>query len=208
MPSRRTLLSILLLLAVLGALWRASQPEPLGPVEGTQLEGEATRAAPGKTFRIATFNIHGCKGADGVRDVARVAECLAGLDFVGLNEVHGPRFWQETDQAGELGLRTGLAWLFAPNTRTWHHLDSGNGLLSAMPVRSWQRIPLAQRADRGYRNVVLVGLEHRGPHRSRPPDTRHAPRGPLAAGAAPCRHRPFPGPGRAGHPAGRFELHG
>jgi endonuclease/exonuclease/phosphatase family metal-dependent hydrolase len=127
---------------------------PRAPTEGWSGEGE--------TLRIGTFNIHGCKGADGRRDVDRVAECLRGLDFVALNEVHGPQFGQTLDQAAELGQKLGLAWLFAPNVRTWYRFDSGNGLLSAAPVEFWQRIPLARGRERGYRNAVLVGLKHRG----------------------------------------------
>ena len=170
MPRRfRWLLILLLLLAVGGVAWHASLPAPVGPAEGTELEGEPARrgrerpgpqqgAAP--RLRIGTFNIHGGTGADGRRDLDRVAECLRGLDFVALNEVHGPRLWENLDQAGQLGRRLGLAWLFAPDTRTWYHLDFGNGLLGAVPVDFWQRIALAEHSDRGYRNAVLVGLRH------------------------------------------------
>lgn len=163
----RWFLPSLLLLGVL--LWHASQPRPLGPAEGTSLEGEVVRPRsraraepPRQTLRIGTLNIHGCTGTDNRRDIQRVADCLHDLDFVALNEVHGPRLWERADQAEELGLRTGLAWLFAPNTRTWYTVDFGNGLLSALPVSSWQRIPLAQHNDRGFRNAVLVNLEHSG----------------------------------------------
>ncbi len=153
--------------ALLGGLtWHASRPVAIGPADGVALEGG--RSGGGrplalesrKTFRVGTFNIHGCTGEDGRRDVDRVAECLKGLDFVALQEVHGPRPWQRLDQAGELGQRLGLAWLFAPNTRDWHCLDSGNGLLSGLPVEFWQRIPLANYGGRGFRNAVLVGLKH------------------------------------------------
>jgi len=160
---KKQLLLPILFVALGGMAWRASVPAPLGPAQGTRIEGETTRrpaTASSRSFRIATFNIHGCKGADGERDVDRVARCLESekLDFVALNEVRGPRLWQDVDQAGRLGQELGLAWLFAPNTRCWHHLDSGNGLLSALPVEFWQRIPLAPRAGRGYRNAALVGL--------------------------------------------------
>ena len=77
-------------------------------------------------------------------------------------EVHGPRPWQTLDQAGELGKRLASAWLFAPNTRAWHCLDSGNGLLSRLPVASWQSIPLPNYGGRGHRNAVLVELKHGG----------------------------------------------
>jgi endonuclease/exonuclease/phosphatase family metal-dependent hydrolase len=160
--------------ALAGAAWLGAQPRPLGPAEGTALEGQDHVAsahafqqkqdrASGpqrKTLRVGTFNIHGCRGADGRRDLDRVARCLADLDFAALNEVHGPHPWQQLDQAAELAARLDMAWLFAPNTRTWCCLESGNGLLSAWPASFWRRIPLAHRRERGYRNAVLVGLEH------------------------------------------------
>ena len=54
-----------------------------------------------------------------------------------------------------------MPWLFAPATRDWHTLDFGNGLLTSLPVESWQRIPLAANNGRGYRNAVLVRLRQR-----------------------------------------------
>lgn len=145
-----------------GVLWLASQLRPTGPAEGTSLQGEVRQPPAAKTLRIGTFNIHGCRGADDCRDLDRVAQSMEKLDFVALNEVHGPRPWERLDQAGELGTRLGMAWLFAPNTRMWYCLESGNGLVSALPVSFWQRIPLVHRSDRGYRNAVLVGLEQGG----------------------------------------------
>ncbi len=155
------LLAVTALLA--GLVWRVWQPAALGPAAGVTLEGSAGRtpeAQSRRTLRVGTFNIHGCTGRDGRRDVDRVAECLKGLDFVALQEVHGPWPWQKLDQAGQLGERLGLAWLFAPNTRLWLCKDAGNGLLSAVPVEFWQRIPLAAHGGRGFRNAVLVGLKH------------------------------------------------
>ena len=129
---------------------------------GNALEGQVTwtAASPRDSFRIGTFNIDGCKGADGRRDVDRVAACLKDLDFVALNEVHGPRLWERDDQAALLGRRLGVQWLFAPATRDCTSIDFGNGLLTALPVESWQRIPLAASNGRGYRNAVLARLPH------------------------------------------------
>ena len=149
------------------AAWRGTPrgPRPWAPPPASRWKARDARVPPERpsrrTLRVGTFNIHGCQGADKRRDVARVAECLKGLDFVALQEVHGPWPWQKLDQAAQLGQRLGLAWLFAPNTRVWHCKDSGNGLLSALPVEFWQRIPLANYGGRGGRNAVLVGLKHR-----------------------------------------------
>ena len=130
-----------------------------------------TAATPRDSFRVGTFNIHGCTGADGRRDVDRVADCLKGLDFVALNEVHGPRLWESDNQAALLGRRLGVPWLFAPATRDWHHIDFGNGLLTSLPVESWQRIPLdgqqrprlsqrGARARAAARQTISVLLTH------------------------------------------------
>jgi endonuclease/exonuclease/phosphatase family metal-dependent hydrolase len=148
---------VLALLASAG--WLASRPQPTGPAQGTAIEGQVTRQTTlRESFRIGTFNIHGCTGEDGRRDVARVAENLRDLDFAALNEVHGPRPWERDDQAALLGRQLGVQWLFAPATRDWHMIDFGNGLISAMPVESWRRIPLNADNGRGCRNAVLVQL--------------------------------------------------
>jgi endonuclease/exonuclease/phosphatase family metal-dependent hydrolase len=159
---RRILASLILLLALAGLVWLASWPQPTGPAEGTNLDGPATRTTnpPHDSFCVGTFNIHGCTGADGRRDVDRVANCLLDLDFVALNEVHGPRLWERDNQAALLGRRLGVQWLLAPATRNWRHIDFGNGLLTSLPVESWQRLPLAASNGRGDRNAVLVRLRH------------------------------------------------
>jgi endonuclease/exonuclease/phosphatase family metal-dependent hydrolase len=161
---RRRQKIILIVLAVMaGAVWLASRPQPTGPAQGTTLNGQVSRqTTPRETFRVSTYNIHGCTGADGRRDVSRVAENLRDFDFAALNEVHGPRPWERDDQAALLGRELGMQWLFAPATRDWHLIEFGNGLLSAMPVESWQRIPLAADNGRGCRNAVLVRLRFRG----------------------------------------------
>jgi endonuclease/exonuclease/phosphatase family metal-dependent hydrolase len=157
---RRILFSLVLLVTLAGLVWLASWPQPTGPAEGTKLESPAAWTAPVSrdSFRVGAFNIHGCTGPDGRRDVDRVADCVKDLDFVALNEVHGPRPWESDDQAALLGRRLGVPWLFAPATRDWHSIDFGNGLLTSLPVESWQRIPLAANNGRGDRNAVLVRL--------------------------------------------------
>ncbi len=159
-PVRRRLFVITLFLALAGLVWWASWPQPTGPAAGVALNGEVVRSNQPSphSFRVGTFNIDGCKGADGRRDVDRVAGCLADLDFVALNEVHGPRLWERDDQAALLGRRMGRQWLFAPATRDWRRIDFGNGLLTSLPVESWQRIPLSAFNGRGYRNAVLARI--------------------------------------------------
>ncbi len=160
---RRRNIAILAIVALLAAgAWFASRPQQSGPAQGTAIDGHVTRQLPPRdSFRLGTFNIHGCTGADGRRDIARVAENLRDLDFAALNEVHGPRPWERDDQAALLGRELGVQWLFAPATRDLHLIDFGNGLLTAMSVESWQRIPLAADNGRGFRNAVLVRLRYR-----------------------------------------------
>ncbi|MHC4179003.1 MAG: endonuclease/exonuclease/phosphatase family protein, partial [Planctomycetota bacterium] len=162
---RRWPKAILLVLLAGGLVYHASLHAPTGPAEGVALQGKIT-AAPSeqRSIRIGTFNIHAGKGRDGRRDLDRVADCIAldELDFVALNEIRHARLWQGEDQAERLGRRLGMAWLFAPADRVWYHRESGNGLLSALPVSFWQRIPLSREYDHSHRNAVLVGLRHRG----------------------------------------------
>ena len=86
------------------------------------------------TFRAAIFNIHSGVGNDNVRDLSRTADALRDIDFCALNEVRGHMFGQPSDQAHELGLRTGRAWLFMPTEHRFWHDHFGNGILSRLPV--------------------------------------------------------------------------
>jgi endonuclease/exonuclease/phosphatase family metal-dependent hydrolase len=171
-------------------IWHASQHRPTGFAEGTAVHGNEfiiqSASLMGKghdsqplmpvavkdnreqtRWRFGTFNIHSCKGLDGRRDVDRVAKCLKGLDFVALNEVQGAGFLEKEDQAEILAQRLGMAWLFAPSVRQWYCLESGNGLLTRVPVENWKIIPLVRKVDYSYRNVVRVDL-----HPNDDPDRR------------------------------------
>jgi len=120
-----------------------------------------TSASGRHTVRLGAFNIHGGTGIDGHRDLDRVAECLRDLDFVALNEVHGWSALSGSDQAELLGRRLGMQWLFASANQQWYYRESGNGLLTRLPVAYWERIPLPKQFDRSYRNMVLVALRCR-----------------------------------------------
>jgi len=152
---------MLALLATVG--WQGSLRDPLGPAAGTELFGRAPALPalePSGEFRLrlGTFNIHGCRGRDGRYDVERVANCLRELDFVGLNEVHGPNAWHARNHAQELGEQLDMAWLFAPTEERWWHDRFGNGLLCRYPVASWQRIPLARVHGKSFRNLLHVRM--------------------------------------------------
>jgi endonuclease/exonuclease/phosphatase family metal-dependent hydrolase len=136
-----------------------------GPASGTRLRGAGTvvavAASRPATLRLGTFNIHSGVGADGKEDLGRVAEVLRKrrLDVIGLNEVRGPAAWGGGDQAGALGEELGMGNLFLPTERQWGSEHFGNGLLCALPVKDWQRIPLAGTAGRGKRNLTITRVE-------------------------------------------------
>lgn len=164
--SRRALRLVLVaVLASATICWLGSQKRPTGAAAGSSLcrpvaadSPASDRGDPARSFRIATFNIHGARGADGIRDIERTARQLAGYDLVGLNEVHRGSLVARVDQAEQLGARLGLAWLFAPTERRWGRDDFGNGLLCRRADVSWQRIPLARPSSRSHRNFIWARL--------------------------------------------------
>jgi endonuclease/exonuclease/phosphatase family metal-dependent hydrolase len=162
MRRRITALAIAAIVAA-GVAWYASHPQATGPAQGDSIAGPADAVATpsGDSIRVGTFNIHGCVGRDGRRDVQRVAECLRDLDLAALNEVHGPRFPEADDQAAVLGRELGRRWLFAPATRDWLGKEFGNGLVTSLEVESWRRIPLRADNGRGGRNAVLACVRWR-----------------------------------------------
>ena len=87
-----------------------------------------------------------------------------------LNEVRGSLFGQPSDQAHDLALAPGRAWLFMPTEHRFWHDDFGNGILTRLPVTNGPGCPcpptapptatatsLGRRVDLGGQNVnVLV----------------------------------------------------
>ncbi len=147
-----------------GLAWHAAQHRSTGPDAGTQIGGAETlvrgsksRAAP--RLRLATWNIHGGTGADGRRDLERISAQLGTFDFAALQELRGSDVFASSNQAEWLGRRLGAAWLFAPAMRQWYARTAGNGFLTRLPVRFWQRLPLPQIDDYSHRNMVLAELQ-------------------------------------------------
>jgi endonuclease/exonuclease/phosphatase family metal-dependent hydrolase len=155
-PSLFTLALAAVLLAGLG-YGIANWEWPAGPAAGSSFAGAintSTQMVLPSRFRVATFNIHGGFGMDGVLDLQRTATALQGADFVGLNEVRGPGWQDSRNQAEQLGTLLGMNWLFAPTETTWSGPHFGQGLLSRWPVSSWKRVPFGRRNGNGYRNYV------------------------------------------------------
>jgi endonuclease/exonuclease/phosphatase family metal-dependent hydrolase len=123
------------------------------------------------TLRIATYNIHRCRGLDGRTRPERIAAVLRAIDadVVALQEVvgAGPR---GHGQVEEIGALLGMGWVMAPARHRRGHLF-GNAVLSRLPITqhlehdlSWktceprrlQRVDIA--ADGGTLHVYNVHL--------------------------------------------------
>lgn len=173
--NRAKLAAVAAAVAVAVAVWHASLRRPAGQDEGValavpqpaekQTHPVAERSPPPEspfpepTLRLATFNIHGGRGEDGRVDLQRTAETIRRFHIVGLNEVRGHRLATPDNQAAELGHLLGRAWLHAPAEYRWYCQSFGNGLLTALPARRWQRIALPHRLDRSYRNALIVAVD-------------------------------------------------
>jgi endonuclease/exonuclease/phosphatase family metal-dependent hydrolase len=163
--TRRIILLVVGGLAVVGVnVWVGSWRLPVGTAAGKNL-WTAARLRPTRTsdnFRVATWNIHSGRGRDGVVDLDRVARCIAGYDFVGLNEVRAVSGWGGPDQAERLGRSVNCAWLFLPYDHRWGRDDFGNAALSAFPVADWLRLPLPHSRPKGHGNMTLFKLNVSG----------------------------------------------
>jgi endonuclease/exonuclease/phosphatase family metal-dependent hydrolase len=86
------------------------------------------------TLRVATYNIHRCRGLDGRTSPSRIAKVIRAIDpdIIALQEVVGasPR---SAGHAEELGAQLGMGWVMAP-ARHLRHALFGNVVLSRMPI--------------------------------------------------------------------------
>lgn len=158
---RRLLVAACLLAGAL-VLAHAADRTSSAPAHGTRLDGPTAVVHESSSFRIATFNIHSGVGPDRIADLKRTARTLRGIDLAGLNEVRSGGPFRARHQALQLGETLGQSWLFAPAERQWWHDHFGNALVTSLPVREWQRVPLATTRGKGYRNFVRVRFDVRG----------------------------------------------
>ena len=101
----------------------------------------------GLELLVATYNVHGCVGSDGVRDAGRVARVLQslGAGIVGLQEVDSrPGPGTESAQMDFLASTTGYRAVPGHTIECSDRLY-GNVLLTRWPVRSVRQIDLSQR---------------------------------------------------------------
>jgi endonuclease/exonuclease/phosphatase family metal-dependent hydrolase len=91
------------------------------------------------TVRIATYNIHRCRGLDGLTRPGRIVEVLRHInaDVIALQEVRG--------QAEEIGAELGMGWVMA-TTRLHRGQEYGNVILSHHPIKGHSQYDLSYRS--------------------------------------------------------------
>jgi endonuclease/exonuclease/phosphatase family metal-dependent hydrolase len=163
---RFTPVRVALFLVLVGAVvvWEGSNKIATLPGEGVGLNGTlAPTDSAGETLRVAAYNIDGGVGkTDGRLDLDRTAAALRGYDLVALEEIHGDGILGGADQAQILGEKLKMPWLFAPVERQWWHDSFGDGLVTSLPCRFWQRWPLATGVANSNRGVLLAELDFHG----------------------------------------------
>jgi endonuclease/exonuclease/phosphatase family metal-dependent hydrolase len=150
-------ISIFLIIVIGLFLWQGNQKIPLGPAAGTTLNQPArpTSQPSGDILRVATFNIDG-------KDDDAIADTMKNLDFIGIEEVHGKGPLSSRNEAGTLGEKLGLQWLFAPVERQWWNDAFGDGVLTSLPIEHWQRFPLANENSESNRQILVLRLTFEG----------------------------------------------
>ena len=142
---------------------------------------------PAGLVRVATYNIHRCRGLDGRTRPDRIAAVLSdiGADVLALQEVIGAGA-RRGSQAQEIGAALGMGWVMAPHAAS-----------ARRALRQRRAEPVSHPAPRAVRPVVedlrTSLLPARG-HRSRGPRAAPLQRAPRhgVSRAAP--------PGRSGSP--------
>lgn len=108
-------------------------------------------------LRVATYNIHRCRGLDRRVRPERIAAVLATIDpdIVALQEVIGPGL-AGPGHAERLGAALGMGWVMAP-TRELRRHQFGNAVLSRFPIRDHAQHDLSWKTcePRGSQRVAI-----------------------------------------------------
>ena len=120
---------------------------------------------PGDRLRVGFLNMRKAKGRHSIGgrvgdELTAVAAIANQAHLVGLAEVGaGPP--AGVDQAAEVADRIAAARVFAPTERRWWGEESGNALVSRLPIASWQGVPLPGEA-KAKRNLLIARVPWRG----------------------------------------------
>ncbi len=118
--------------------------------------------SPARRLRLATYNIHKCRGMDGRTRVDRIASVLTHLDadVIALQEVWGAGP-EEDGQAAALGAALGMGWVM-DSVRLLRGKSYGNAILSRLPITSTDRCDLscAKREPRACHRVDVDVYGH------------------------------------------------
>ena len=119
------------------------------------------RAATVTKFRVATYNVHKCRGLDRKTSPERIIRVIKDLDadVICLQEVvHAPAGTRVFDQAGEIARSLPeYAWCFGSN-RPLHGGEYGNMTLSRLALMSWRNYDLTHR-KREERGVLRADID-------------------------------------------------
>ena len=110
-----------------------------------------------RTLRVATYNIHRCRGMDGRTSPERIAEVIRQIepDVIAMQEVIGAGP-SSPGHAEELGALLGMGWVMAP-ARHLRGCLFGNVVLSRLPIRHHAQYDLSWKTCEP-RNVQRVDI--------------------------------------------------
>jgi endonuclease/exonuclease/phosphatase family metal-dependent hydrolase len=131
---------------------------PTRPANGNKINSPGHWKTASGSASIATYNICGGRGLDGVRNITRAAEVLAPFDIAGVQELFAADWRGNPSHLEQIARSNDSGWLFAATRSRWFREYRGNGLLSRFPVDKWYREPLLDQSGHSYRNLLTARI--------------------------------------------------
>ncbi|MFT7532461.1 MAG: endonuclease/exonuclease/phosphatase family metal-dependent hydrolase [Gammaproteobacteria bacterium] len=137
-------------------LWMISRKRPIHAHHGNGLQDpiDSKQDSPGDSLVIGSFNMHRARGADGKKNIERIAQQIKDADLVGLYEVEGPLSWWRKSQSENIAEIINCGWLFVPTQRRWLQHDRGNAIVSRREISDWYIEPLVDSTGRRPRALL------------------------------------------------------